>query len=514
METTRYKVLLIEDDSIDQMAFERLVRDESLPYDYTIAGSVSEANSILGADRFDIIISDYSLGDGTAFDILDSIKETPVIFATGAGNEELAVKAMKVGACDYLIKDSERSYLKVLPEIVKNAVSRRKIERELKEYHDNLEALVKERTRQLAAEKELLSVTLSSMGDAVVVVDAEKRINLFNKVAQELTGWKFEQVQGKLADEFFKLINEKTKAPVESPIDKVFASGRIETGNIYDALIAKDGSECPISATAAPIYRNGGAMLGVVMVLRDVLREREIDRMKTDFVSSVSHELRTPLTSIKAYIATILRDPDMPERTKRQFLSIIDEESNHLADLIQDVLEISRIESGSIKIARQKVDITFVIERVITALEPLADSKSIRLKSNIPDELPELQADESRIQSVIMNLLDNAIKFAPQKGQVSINVQCRGQELAISVSDTGLGIPKEALVKVFDRFYRVHRPGKQIRGTGLGLAIVKKIVMMHGGRIELDSELNHGSTFTVILPLAAQPAEAAVVEQK
>ena len=207
MDDTRYKVLLIEDDKIDRVAFKRLVEDENLPYDYLIAGSVSEAQDILSSNEFDVAIIDYLLGDGTAFDLLDSMADVPVIFATGAGNEELAVKAMKAGACDYLIKDFKRNYLKVLPEVMKNAVSHKRAQDELKQYHNNLELLVKERTGQLAAEKELLSVTLSSMGDGVIAVDAEKRITLFNKVAENLLGWQFEQVRGKPVDEIFKVIN-------------------------------------------------------------------------------------------------------------------------------------------------------------------------------------------------------------------------------------------------------------------------------------------------------------------
>lgn len=134
MENTRYKVLLIEDDKLDQIAFKRLVEDEDLPYDYTIAGSVSEANSILGTDKFDIAIVDYHLGDGTAFDTFNLLKDTPIIIATGSGDEEIAVKAMKAGACDYLIKDPERNYLKTLPVTLENVVKHKKAEEKLKEY--------------------------------------------------------------------------------------------------------------------------------------------------------------------------------------------------------------------------------------------------------------------------------------------------------------------------------------------------------------------------------------------
>jgi len=343
------------------------------------------------------------------------------------------------------------------------------------------------------------------MGDGVIAVDAEKRITLFNKVAEGLTGWKFEEVQGKVVDEIFRVINEQTRKAVESPIDKVLSSGRIETGTDRDALIARDGSECPVSATAGPIRKNDGTTIGVVMVLRDVSREREIERMKADFVSSVPHELRTPLTLIKEYTATILRDPDMPENTRGQFLAIIDEESNRLAKLIEDLLEISRIESETVKIARQGVDIAAVTEQVLSSLEPLAAKKNIQLKADISDRLGELQGDEDKIQSVVANLVENGIKFTPEGGRVSVSVRGQGEQLVIRVSDTGMGIPKDALPRLFERFYRVHRPGKQIQGTGLGLAIVKKIVMMHGGRIEVESEVDRGTTFTVFLPSRPQP---------
>jgi len=505
-ENTRYRILLIEDDKLDQMAFERLVKEQELLYDYKIAGSFAQAKSILESDKFDIMIVDYFLGDGTAFDVLDLTEDTPVVFATGAGNEETAVKAMKAGAYDYIIKDVERNYLKVLPQVIEKALSHKKTEDALKQYHSNLETLVKQRTEQLAEEKELLSVTLSSMTDGVIAVDVEKRIILFNKVAESLTGWSFQEVKVRAIDEILRVIDEKTKKSVQSPIDKVLSSGKTESGTDRDVLIARDKSYCPISATAAPLCKNGKTLIGIVMVFRDVSREREIDRMKTDFVSCVSHELRTPLTAIKAYAATILRDPNMPEQTKREFLAVINEESDLLKNLIEGLLEISRIESGTVKFSREPVDIAAVIDQVLSGLQHLADKKNIQLTTDIGDELGQLQGDEGKIQSMVMNLVNNAIKFTLEHGQVSISARREDQELVISVSDTGIGIPKNALSRIFDRFYRVHRPGKQIPGTGLGLAIVKEIVNMHAGRIEVESQLGQGTTFTVFLPLNTQAA--------
>jgi two-component system phosphate regulon sensor histidine kinase PhoR len=153
--------------------------------------------------------------------------------------------------------------------------------------------------------------------------------------------------------------------------------------------------------------------------------------------------------------------------------------------------------------------------RALYTLEPLADKKNIQLTTDISDEVPVLQADESKIQSMVANLVNNAIKFTHEQGRVSVLVSHQGGDLIICVSDTGMGIPKEDLPKIFDRFYRVHRPGKQIQGTGLGLAIVNEIVMMHAGRIEVESERDQGTTFTVVLPLTTRPISVAeLVEQQ
>ncbi len=508
MEENRYRILLVEDDRLDQMAFKRMVKEENLPYDYIIAGSVAQAGKVLGGEKFDLIFVDYLLGDGTAFDLLDSIVDTPTVFATGTGSEELAVKAMKAGASDYLIKDQARNYLKVLPEIVKNAIRHKKDEDELKQYHEKLVDLVKERTEQLAEEKELLAVTLSSMGDAVIAVDAENRITLLNKAAEQLTGWRFEEVNHKPVDEIIRIINEQTKKPVDSPIDRVLESRVIESGTGNDALIARTGRECPIAATASPIRRNDGTMTGIVMVLRDVSQQREIDRMKSDFISSVSHELRTPLTSIKAYAETMHDDPNMTQPTRQEFLQIINEESDRLTDLINGILDISKIEAGTIEIIRKPINIASVAKHAAESLECIAGKKKIRLQTDIAEYLPEILGDENKIYSMITNLINNAIKFTPENGIVSVSAQLVNNELVIKVSDTGMGIPKDDLNKIFGRFYRVHRPGKQIQGTGLGLAIVKEIVIRHDGRIDVESELEKGSTFTVYLPVAPQPAHA------
>ena len=363
---------------------------------------------------------------------------------------------------------------------------------------------LEENLNELNTEKKLLSVTLDGMSEGLIALDTDKRIVLFNKVAENLTGWKFRDVKGKPVDRVFQIVNERADEPTESTIDKALQSGKTESGTQYDVLISKNDDKHPIFVCTSPIDKSENAIIRAIIVFRDVSHERELNRMKSDFTSSVSHELRTPLTSIKAYTETILRDPNMPEDIQRQFLGIIEEESNRLATLIEDLLEVSRINSGTVKIKYEIIDLLAVTKRVLVALEPLAQKKNIQLKANIANKLPELQADEGKIESVITNLVNNAIKFTPEKGQVSINIKEKNEQIVMSVSDTGMGIPKEALPKIFERFYRVNRPGKQIQGTGLGLSIVKKIILMHNGRIDVESEEGQGTTFTIFLPLKAE----------
>jgi two-component system phosphate regulon sensor histidine kinase PhoR len=506
-----YSILIIEDDQIDRMAFQRMLKKEDLEYRVVEADSFTQARSILGQSTFDLVITDYNLGDGNALELVEIIGDTPIIIVTGAGNEEIAIKAMRAGASDYLIKDHGRSYLEILPLVMKKTIQHNLAKQELNLYHSQLEQLVAQRTEELAAEKELLGITLSSVTNGILVLDADRRTILINPVAVRMTGWSRDQALNQPIDQVLSLVNENTRQPQPSPIAEVFETRQIRRGSAWDAIVSRTGPECPVAVTVAPIIRPDQSLMGVVVSLRDVSRDREVERMKRDFVSSVSHELRTPLTSIKAFTATMLRDPTMPDPTRVEFLNIIDEESNRLADLIEDLLDISRIESGSLKIASESVQVAEVVQGVMAALAPLAEKKNLILTCAIEPDLPEVTGDAGKLQSVVTNLVNNALKFTPQNGSIQVHLGQKDEQIVLSVKDTGMGIPAESLDRIFDRFYRVNRPGKEIQGTGLGLTIVKEIVNLHKGSITVRSEPDHGSEFIVALPVsqflvAATPA--------
>jgi len=234
MKNTRYKILLIEDDKLDQMAFMREVKDKNLPYDYTVVGSVSEAKSILNSESFDLILADYMLGDGTAFDIIDLVKNMPIIIVTGAGDEEIAVKAWRKGAFDYLIKDLQRNYLKILPIAVENTIKYKKTEEKLR----------------------LLSQAITSTGDSIYITDLENNIIFVNTAFCETYGYKEEEIVGKNGNILYTDANN-TNRPVSG----------WDTGVWHRR---KDGTEFPVSLLTSIIKDENGHDIAQLGVARDI----------------------------------------------------------------------------------------------------------------------------------------------------------------------------------------------------------------------------------------------------
>jgi PAS domain S-box-containing protein len=501
MDKTTYSILAIDDDEVDRMAMARMMKKHSDAFHCDLAESIAQAREMIPSGGYDVIVSDYNLTDGKAFDVFEFSGEIPVIVVTGAGNEEVAVEALRVGAYDYIVKDHARHYLEVMPMLLDKAINHRNTEKQLREYHEGLEVLVAERTAELAKEKELLGTTLASMSDGIIVVDTDAKVMLLNTVAEQLTGWTQQDASGKPVDEVLVLVDDKTAKTTANPLIQSLQSADICSGSDWDAALSPCGTQHPVFVTAAPIKNPDSTIAGAVAVLRDVTKERKVEHMKSSFVSSVSHELRTPLTSIKAFTSTIIRDPNMPDETRNEFLKIIDEESDRLANLIEDLLQISRIEDDSVELKRQAVSLNKEVERTITAMKPLAEKKNIQLIADVPDDAPQISADESKMKSVLTNLINNAIKFTPDGGSVTTSLRYDNDTVTLCVRDTGMGIPDSDLEKIFRRFHRVHRPGTEIQGTGLGLAIVKKIIEMHQGTITVESTVGEGTSFTVTIPL-------------
>jgi len=236
------------------------------------------------------------------------------------------------------------------------------------------------------------------------------------------------------------------------------------------------------------------------------VRQR-VEQLKGEFVASVSHELRTPLTSILGFAQTLARKPDLDLGTRREFVDIIKDQSVRLQTLIESLLEISRIESGNRELGLEDVDLGEFVQSTCSLLQASADDGGIAFTVDIQSDTDHrTQVDIKRMRSVVENLVGNAIKFTPRDGTVQVKVSTEGDAHLVTVQDNGFGIPLTEHEQIFDRFYRVQQPGREIQGTGLGLAITKEIVESHGGTVQVKSAAGEGATFAVSLP--RRPAQA------
>jgi len=251
----------------------------------------------------------------------------------------------------------------------------------------------------------------------------------------------------------------------------------------------------------------------ILVALHDITERKQAEEqlletmeMKSQFVSTVSREVGTPLSAMKEAL-TIIADGIAGAVSKDQtrFLDIARRNTDRLAVLIDDVLDFQKLSAGKMKFHMEPNRIDKAIDEACTTMRPQAQQKQLHVSVDLETDLPSVAYDHDRMVQVFTNLLSNAIKFTPEGGQISVSARRCGEDLAISVRDTGMGIPREALPRIFTRFYRVHRPGKKIKGTGLGLAIVAKIIAGHGGRIDVESEVDKGTAFTILLPLTSKP---------
>jgi len=338
--------------------------------------------------------------------------------------------------------------------------------------------------------------------DGVMGYHNRRFLDLFGLEAEEIDGHPLDSLEGPVnrifdePDEFRRSILQAAKRPGEET--------RFLTKQHYPEV--RD-----LEVYAARVTDREGRDLGRLHAFRDVTRERELDRLKDEFVSLVSHELRTPLTSIKGYV-DLLIDGDAGEVTEEQkeFLDIVKNNSDRLVLLVNDLLDVSRIEAGRINLRVQPVDLAGCIDEVATSLRPLMEQKRQSLKLELPADLPQVRADRDRVVQIVTNLLSNAHKYTLEGGAVSVRAQADRDDVQVEVSDTGVGMTADERDKLFTKFFRAQNPATQnISGTGLGLNIVKSLVEKQGGRIWVTSEPMKGSTFIFTIPTGGKTGAAA-----
>jgi PAS domain S-box-containing protein len=371
-------------------------------------------------------------------------------------------------------------------------------------------------------QRELLHVTLSSIGDAVIATDPHGHVTFMNGVAAELTGWESSLASGRPIADVFRIINEESREPVENPVAKVLALGRIVGLANHTLLIARDGTERPIDDSGAPIVDASGHLYGVVLVFRDVTELRAAQRKeagalqaakaasraKDEFLATLSHELRTPLNAILGWVG-ILRRGELDEAKQSYGLAVIERNADMQARLIEDLLDVSRIMVGQLRMQYEPVDLRRVIQSALDAVRPAVDNKSIGVSTAIDVKSP-LYGDAARLEQVVWNLLTNAAKFTPPHGQVSVTAVEDGPVVRIVVADTSEGFPATFKPTMFEPFTQADASfARPHGGLGVGLTIVRRLVEAHGGRVEAESAgAGRGATFTVVLPIVAR-ADAA-----
>ena len=398
------------------------------------------------------------------------------------------------------------------------AVSLGKAQKELEEEKRGVEKKVEERTKQLkeltekleldkilvSAERNKLALALSGIQDAVITVDLQGLTIIFNKGAENLTGFSQEEVLGKPTGQVFEIYDDGKKlAPSEfCPINPKGREGVVfEKQNLR--LVGKNNKQMFVNLIAGQIKEGLSANVGCILTLHDVTEEKELEQMKLDFVSMAAHELRTPLTSIKGYLSVLIAEgKNKFDAEQNMFLSRIYISAQQLAALIENLLSVSKIERGAFAVSLSPVDLAGVIIQKVVEFVDRAKEKKIELKFSEPKTpIPQVKADKLRFAEVLDNLLSNAINFTKAGGKINVWVEKNAKEVVTHVQDTGIGIPKDAISHLFTKFFRVSGPLEEgAKGTGLGLYISKKIVEMHHGKIWVESELGKGSEFCFSLP--------------
>ena len=260
-----------------------------------------------------------------------------------------------------------------------------------------------------------------------------------------------------------------------------------------------------LEVSAVPLRENPASMQGAVVLFRDITQLRQVEEMRRDFVANVSHELRTPLSIFRGYLETLLDDPKQPPGELLRILGVMEKHSDRLNALVDDVLSLARLEAAEPQLAITSIHLPDFLGAIVRDWEKRFAAKKLRAELDASTDLPILHADEARLQEIICNLLDNAVKYSNVGGSIMVRAKAEGDRIRLSVTDQGVGIPMRDLPRIFERFYRADKArSRELGGTGLGLSIVKHIAQLHGGSVEAESEFGVGTTISVILPLETE----------
>jgi PAS domain S-box-containing protein len=449
-------------------------------------------------DNIDVILLDLMMPGMSGMEVLDHIRTYDpnllVIVITGYATVESAVEAMKKGAYDFIPKPFAPDQLRI---VVRRALERRTLQKEA-------EFLRREREkslRDIATEKSKIKTIINCMGDGVLVCDRDSCIVLSNPAASRMLK----------APETCLLGNYLNQChlpqDLSHTIEESLQTKDMGYTSVSQELSVGEPGEIFLRAHTAPVRNDIGEIMGSVTVLQDISHLKELDKMKTEFIAMVTHELRAPIAAVEQQLTVILNKMagEVTEK-QEQLLSRAKERTRGLLDLIKDLLDLSKIEAGKMVQYKEPLSLLEVVQRVVDLMRSEAENKKIDLQFSSPPKISLIHADRNSMEGIFTNLISNAIKYTPEGGKVWVHLGEESGFVKANVSDTGIGIKKEDLPRIFDRFYRVKSTEtRQIVGTGLGLSIVKSIVDAHLGSIIVTSEEGKGTTFAVSFPKESSP---------
>ena len=358
---------------------------------------------------------------------------------------------------------------------------------------NHMAASIEEKIEALKQDRAKMAATLIAMQEGVMVLAVDGTVRLINPAMERMIGRQGGELTGK---SYWEVIRQPR---LHEFIAHALAGG---TGTTTEIGLGS-GSDRIFQVYTSSLSEGEGNPAGLVLVFHDISDLRRLEQVRKDFVANVSHELRTPLTAIKGYVEALRDDPKIELPQRHRFLEIIETHTDRLNLIITDLLLLSKIESGQIPLKQEPVELALLINRTLGLLSHQIDRKQHKIVLDIPARLPPVLGDEERLGQVFSNLLDNAVKYTPDKGTLTIIAVLNDTMIEVGIEDTGIGIPPKDLSRIFERFYRVDKArSRELGGTGLGLAIVKHLVEAHGGTVSVQSA-GKGSRFTVRLPVVA-----------
>jgi len=365
---------------------------------------------------------------------------------------------------------------------------------ETKKLADNINYLVDElqnKIRVANEEKSKLMTALTSINEGVLILNTDEKIEFVSSSLANILAEQYGDVGGKTLMEAFRNVElQKVFQKFKQSHDTV--SSEITLGNIDPVIM---------SVSISKVHGYPGEEKGMV-VFHDVTRLKKLERIRTDFVANVTHEIRTPLTAVIGYLETLQAGALDNTEDARRFIDIMLKQAQRLNRLVEDLMTISKIELGEINFHFEDVILQDVIGSVLPLMEAKAAVKKIRIVNQVQAQMPQVRADRDRLSQVFVNVLDNAVKFTPEGGRVTIDAKEKAGGMVVSITDTGMGIPREEIQRLGERFYRVDKTrSRELGGTGLGLSIVKHLMLAHSGKMEIESQLGHGTKVSLFFPI-------------